>query len=237
MSRRRIPLAIWLFALPFVLLGLAAAVLAGWQVAQHLQSLSWNSVPATLETLGSANAARRSTSRIAGRYRYQFDGVEHVGDRLSFSLASDSNFDDWQEQVRNHVGAPGDTFEAWVDPHNPADSVALRAVRWGEVGLLLLSAVIFSGGGMALLGAAAQKGRSRAPGVSWPLIGCMWLIAPLGGMLAWLLWMDSMPWWAALALLPLLLAVQGTIAGVRQRIRLAAHGVQQAHHSGKNNEQ
>lgn len=231
---RRIPFVIWLFALPFVLLGMAATVLAGLQIVQHLQSLTWEAVPATLQEVrqethaypGAAGSLRQTTGRYAARYRYAYDGVEYEGARLSFSLASDNGFDDWQEQVREHVGAPGGTFEVWVDPANPSDSVALRAVRWSEVGLLTLAAMVLAGGGLALLGAAAQKGRTSAPGISWPLVCAMWAVAPFGLVVAWLLWMDDMPGWAALGLLPVLLAGNGTIAGVRQRIRSRAGDVQ-----------
>lgn len=239
---RRIPLAIWLFALPFVLLGLAAAVLAGAQIALHLQSLSWEAVPATLQAArqethaypGTPGALRQTTGRYAARYRYVVNGVEHEGERLSFSLAFDNGLDDWQEQVREHVGAPGDTFEIWVDPDNPAESVALRAVRWTEVGLLMLVALILAGSGLALLSAAARKGRAPAPGISWPLVCGAWAVAPFGLVVAWLLWMDSMPGWAVLGLLPVLLAGNGTIAGIRQRIRSRAGEVQEKNESREN---
>jgi excinuclease ABC subunit A len=122
----------------FSLLGLAAMLIAGWQIVSHLRAQPWEMQSAVLESLqtrdsprsGSSLSAR--TSRVEGRYRYQFAGREYVGERLSFSIVRSNGFDDWDEQLRETLGAEGGAINILVNPDNPAESVALADIRWAE---------------------------------------------------------------------------------------------------------
>jgi hypothetical protein len=77
---------------------------------------------------------------VEGRYRYQFAGREYVGERLSFSIVRSNGFDDWDEQLRETLGAEGGAINILVNPDNPAESVALADIRWAEFGAILLFA-------------------------------------------------------------------------------------------------
>ena len=189
----------------FSLFGLAALLIAGWQIVSHLRAQDWVAQPAVLESLQTSDSPRSGsslsarTSRLEGRYRYQFAGREYVGERLSFSIVRSSNLEDWDEQLRESLSAAGGTISILVNPHNPAESVVLAAIRWAEFGAALLFAAGMGGGGWLLLVMALADGRRPGIQTKTPLVVAvrgrtviiMWLLAPVFGTLAWLLWRDG----------------------------------------------
>lgn len=217
----------------FSLLGLAALLIAGWQIVSHLRAQSWVEHTAILESVQTSDSPRSGsslsarTSRLEGRYRYQFAGREYVSERLSFSIVRSSGLDDWDEQLRQSLGAAGGTISVLVNPGNPAESVALDAIRWAEVGATLLFAAGMGGGGWLLLVMALADG--RRPGIlakAAPVmvvrgrtVIIMWLLAPIFGTLAWLLWRDDHAIWAAVAAVQLLLTANASLAYLRQQRR------------------
>ena len=217
----------------FSLLGLAALLIAGWQLVSHLRAQHWVTQPAILESVQTSDSPRSGsslsarTSRLEGRYRYQFAGREYVGERLSFSIVRSNGLDDWDEQLRQSLGATGGTISVLVNPGNPAESVAQADIRWAEVGATLLFAAGMGGGGWLLLAMALADG--RRPGIlakTSPVIVVrgrtvilMWLLAPIFGTLAWLLWRDDHGIWAAVAAVQPLLAANASIAFLRQQRR------------------
>jgi len=217
----------------FSLLGLAALLIAGWQIVSHLRAQHWVEQAAVLESLQTRDSSRSGsslsarTSRMEGRYRYQFAGREYVGERLSFSIVRSSGFDDWDEQLRETLGAAGGTISILVNPDNPAESVAQAAIRWAEFGAILLFAAGMGGGGCLLLTIAWADGRrppllEKTPAViavRGRTVILMWLLAPVFGTLAWLLWRDGHGIWAGLATLQLLLAANASVAYLRQQLR------------------
>lgn len=206
-----------------VLVGLATFGAGVRHIVLHLQSLVWtptDAVMLSLEEVVSEAPRKRPTWRLEGSYRYEFGGQRYVGERISFSIVSAAGADDWDDRVRARLRGPGAPITVWVDPDDPARSVAVRDIRWIEVGAALLFGLMFSGGGAVLLRALRSKGgpppRTDEPiGVSWRAVTLMWLIAPCGLVLAWLLWRDDMPILAGCATLPLLLALNGTWRGLR----------------------
>ena len=189
------------------LLALAALTLALWQVAQSLRAEGWLAHPAELieqhASLAPSRSPRRDLTRQEGRYRYQWAGRDYIGERLSFSLARSSGFDDWDAELAEQLGAPGEHFMLWVNPDNPAESVVRRDIRWGEIGAALFFVGGFGGGGAALLAAARQRGPRQRPAVPPRVSGRTLLLMsgllPLFALFAWLLWRDGHPFWAALA--------------------------------------
>jgi hypothetical protein len=204
--------------------GLGLLALGGRQVALHLQSLSWQPVTATLRDLGGELAFRGSGpvpfeagSRLIGRYTYDWNGQVYEGARLSVSLGYTrrrSTADDWQERLSRHLGAPGDRITVWVNPRYPAQAVAFRDLRWLELG----SEVSF-GLFLTMIGMGIWQGRTATEPVdfSWRAVARTWVVGCLLGVLAPLLWLDGHPIWASITMLPLVVAVYGTIYGLRRR--------------------
>ena len=217
----------------FSLLGLAAMLIAGWQIVSHLRAQHWEMQSAVLESLQTRDSSRSGsslsarTSRVEGRYRYQFAGREYVGERLSFSIVRSNGFDDWDEQLRETLGAEGGAINILVNPDNPAESVALADIRWAEFGAILLFAAGMGGGGCLLLSIALTDGRrprllAKTPPVivvRGRTVILMWLLAPIFGTLAWLLWRDGHGIWAGVAAVQLLLAANASVAYLRQQLR------------------
>ncbi|WP_371323484.1 DUF3592 domain-containing protein [Dechloromonas sp. ZY10] len=195
------------------LLALAALILVLWQIGQSLRAERWIAHPAELieqhASIAPGIGLRRDLSRQAGRYRYQWAGREYYGEQLSFSFARSSNFDDWDAELAEQLGAPGESFMLWVNPNDPAESVVRRDIRWGEIGAALFLVAGFGGGGGVLLAAAGQRGprqrRAGPPRVNGRTLLLMSGLLPLFALFAWLLWRDNHPFWAVLAgLQPLL---------------------------------
>jgi hypothetical protein len=223
-KRRRDAGLFRLFFLPFLLIGIVLLCLAVWKVTEHLQAQAWQPVQATLLERGverekSASGSERigGTARLSGAFSYQWQGKRYKSDRLSFSTARTRSMgmdpDDWDARLDALLGAPGGTFTAWVNPSAPGDAVALRDLRWLEMGALI-------GFGLPLvwlttaLMFGADPHRSTAA-FSWRTVGVMWLVGLMLAVLCPLLWRDGHPVWAALAACPLMLALYGTVHGVR----------------------
>lgn len=217
---------IWVFFLPFLLIGLGLLVLAGMNVAKHLSALSWTPVQAVLlergvalEKNSSGGAKIGGTSRQTGKFSYRWNQQTYESTQLSFSAAMTRSVgmtpDDWDARLDAALGEPGGTFTAWVNPRNPGDAVALRDIRWLEVGLqviigllLVWTSAIFLFGG---------DPHAAAPAFSWRTVGVMWVVGSMLAVLVPLLWRDGHPVWAIVASLPLLLALYGTAHGLRMQ--------------------
>ena len=91
---------------------------------------------------------------MAVRYRYEWDGVTHTGQRAAIHERPD-NFGSFQKQLSLRLISAqraGTPVLVWVNPARPAESMADRSLRPGLVGLALGFAVLL--GGIALLGLA-----------------------------------------------------------------------------------
>lgn len=217
---------IWLIFVPVLAMSLWLLTLAGAMVVRHLASQSWQPVDATLIDLGTRREqlpggrgdAVIGTSRLTGRYTYALDGQTFTSDRISFSSmltrSIGGRFDDWNERLTAALGEPGGTITVWVNPDKPAEAVVLRDIRWSEMALLL-------GFGLMLLWASthflfATGTPVAAPQYSWRAVGVMWGIGASLAVLVPLLWRDGHPVWAVALAMPLLLAINGTLQGLRQ---------------------
>ncbi|WP_137938486.1 DUF3592 domain-containing protein [Chitinivorax sp. B] len=215
-----------LFALPFVMLGLAALIAALYPVVQHLRSLAWQPVPATVLSVSERNSAvqkigESTTYRIEGAFRYRWQQQERISHRLTFSLVRDDLDDGWREAVMGEIGPVGNTITAWINPNAPDEAVVIRAIRWNEVGFAMLGALMFGAGGVVLMVAAftpVRPGKAPSPQVVlWPLVLCLLATGPIWLVLVVLLIRDGHPIWAGVCLVPVALALNGVRVGLQQR--------------------
>lgn len=227
-GERRTRLIIWALFGPVMLIGLGALALASVLVARHIASLQWQPVQAVLlkrgvewETRpgGALRSSVRDTQRLSGRFAYEWQGRRHESTQVSFSLMKSSTqgmeLDGWDDKLDTYLGPEGGQLQVWVDPGDPANAVALRDIRWLEVGLLTGFGFIFTWAGWLFVsGVSGRDPRRDKPAFSWRTVITTGTFGLLPGVLAPLLWRDGHPVWAAAACLPLLLALHGTCHGI-----------------------
>lgn len=212
---------LFLLGIPFAILSLIALGLAFWQITSHVRALSWVEHPAVLQALSSEDAPSihmriRHPSRIEGSYIYSVDGRSYTGNRIAFSNVHVYGIDDWDEWVADKLGEPGNALTIWLNPNNPAESVALRDMRWSEFGACLIFAFGMGCGGVLFLngafarGGPSAKASAKPPRVKLKTVVIMWLLTPLFGMLVWLLWRDGHAVWAGVASLQILLTLNAS---------------------------
>jgi hypothetical protein len=225
-SRKRRPqgrksIMIWLFFLPFLLIGIALLALAATKVTQHLGAQAWQPVRAMLIERGvvnekNANGSDRigGAASISGAYTYEWQGKRYESRRLSFFSAKTRGMvpDDWDARLDAILGESGGSFDAWVNPRAPNEAVVLRDLRWFEIGVMV-------GVGLLLmwLSAAFLFGgdpHAATTGFSWRAVGVIWVVGSPLSALCPLLWRDEHSLWAGAAAVPLLLAMYGTLHGL-----------------------
>jgi len=128
-------------------------------------------------------------------------------------------------QLADRLGEPGSAIRIRVNSADPTESVAFAGIRWAEVGACLLFVFgMGSGGGFFLFAAFAKGPPRRLPKSCAPPVRVrgltvivLWLLTPLVGLLAWLLWRDGHPLWAAALALQWPLTLNASVAWLRQR--------------------
>lgn len=211
---------ITLFCLPFILLGLAALLVGFYPVGQHLRSLHWSPAAGHLLALddveGQQDIAESDVSRMEGSFSYEWQGRTLRSRQITFGLMRDNLDDGWREFVSERLGKPGQPITVWVNPAHPEEAVAIRDIRWIEVGLAFVGAFGFGAGGLALLWMNFRKHGPEKPAAerfSWPLVLGLLATSPVWLTLATLLWRDGRPVWALVSTLPVMVAVNGVRVG------------------------
>ena len=104
MARPKNPLAdtwpLLLIGTGFSAIALAALIIAALHLINHLRAQTWVEHPAVLESIGESHSPAAGqrlnserTTRLEGRYHYQWQGREITGERLSFSTIHAYNLD------------------------------------------------------------------------------------------------------------------------------------------------
>jgi hypothetical protein len=217
---------IWALFLPVLIGGLVLLTIAGRQVVQHVGTLAWEPVPAELLARGqeespytTASTRRPGNQRITGRYAYHWQGKRHEGTQVALSTVYSRSIgwtDDWETRLSRHLGEPGQSLQVWVNPQAPDKSVAFRDLRWAELGVEVGFGLMLTLIGWLFLSGWNQD--AKAAGFSWRVVATMAIVGSCLAVLTPLLWRDGHPVWAVIAAVPLLLAVNGTIAGLRQKL-------------------
>jgi hypothetical protein len=201
--------------------GLALLATAYWQVGRHLQSASWEQVPAVVLEMGDdyshdlRTGIRQWTRRFTGKLAYEYEGAKHVTEQLSFTQTRDRSLDDWWPGIRARLGQEGNVVSVWVNPRDPADAVFERGLRWTELAILLGFGSLLTFAGWHFLFGTPMGAAPATPGFSWRVVGGFAVTGALGLVLTPLLWRDGHPAWAVTSALPAVLALVGVYNGLR----------------------
>lgn len=145
-----------IMALCFIAVPLMAAwYLVGLPIQQWRLTQHWVEVPAIIEQvkLQEHRGTDGITFESTARYRYQFDGQDYVGDRVSLYGADDGT--SYHRVIVRELEAYRDNqqpFRCFVDPDSPNDALLYRDLRWGMYVMIGLIALLFSGVGCWMLG-------------------------------------------------------------------------------------
>jgi hypothetical protein len=144
-----------LFATPFAGVGLFVGYLAFSMLAEWVQVLGWQEVPARIhaaeliEHVGDDSV----TYNVQAQYEYRYRGDTYQGYRVSLTESAD-NVGSFHEDVYrelNRYRESGQTFRCYVNPDDPSEAILYRNLRWGLFGLELVFALVFGGVGFGLI--------------------------------------------------------------------------------------
>ncbi len=204
--------------------GIASMAYSFVGVVQHVRSLSWVQVNATLDDLYEqrqtdfySDDPRRPVSlgvsklsKFVARYHYVFQNKTYAGERLSFYNQKSYQLggDLWWQDIVGRVADNEGQFLLWVNPNQPSESVVVRDIRWFAVGAYFLFGLFL----FSFFGSLCFKDhidRHQGGQVSVPMLIVISVLGISCALLSPLLARDKHYVWATLALLPLLIAIHG----------------------------
>ncbi len=151
------------FGLIFFAAGMTVGVFGVKQLYGWIASGSWDQVPMTIISadLEVSHSDDSTTYEAVAEYRYQYNGQEFTGDRVSFASGSDnigSFHQDTHALLREYVN--GEPFLGYVNPEHPEKSVLIRKMRWGLFAFTMLFPILFGGIGFGIMAFTVVGGRS-----------------------------------------------------------------------------
>lgn len=169
-----------LFALPFALIGIAAAYLTFSLLFHFFEASSWVEVPAVIEQieLVSSSAKQGASVRIDGRFTYEFEGKSYAAATIDLARSSD-NLGSFQRDLfksLNQSKKTGAKVTAFVNPANPEQAVLNRELRLTLISGYLVFAILFGGTGIGLIAGSILSIRENriianleknSPGEGW----------------------------------------------------------------------
>ncbi|MCC5851024.1 MAG: DUF3592 domain-containing protein [Verrucomicrobia bacterium] len=149
----------WLvvFGLVFLLPGLGISWFLGINPMLKTQAAQdWARAPAevTSSRVRTHRGSDSTTYSIEIQYRYEWEGRTYDGDRYDFVGGSSSGRASKERVVREYP--EGRTFEAYVNPNNPSESVIDPSFRWFYLGMLAFGGVFFLVGAGTCVGGVVQ---------------------------------------------------------------------------------
>ena len=149
------------FGAIFVIAGMVPGYFAVSSLWEWVQARDWAPVPAQI--LEANIEYGEDTQRAIARYRYEYGGHRYEGSRVSFYGGSDNIGDFHYDSYRllsDHQNS-GKPFTIYVDPDNPAESVARRDLRPGLLAFMMLFPLVFGGAGSGVIAFAIYSSRSQ----------------------------------------------------------------------------
>lgn len=157
-----------LFALPFAIVGLVAAFLAGLMLWSWGEARDWREVTARIlqVQLESHTGDDSTTYEVVARYEYEFAGITYQGDRVGLGTGADNIGSFHQDAYREleDFRVQSRPFRCFVDPDNPSRAILYRDMRWGLFSFIGLFALLFGGVGFGLVILGFEGRRSLEEG-------------------------------------------------------------------------
>lgn len=146
---------LFLFALPFAVVGFVVAFMAGLRLWSWAEARDWQEVPARIleVELEEHTGDDSTTYEAVARYEYQFEGLTYQSDNVGLGTGADNigSFHEDKYRELELYRSQDRMFRCYVDPDNPSRSVLYREARWGLLSLMGLFALIFGGVGIGLM--------------------------------------------------------------------------------------
>lgn len=182
-----------LFGLPFLAAGLFVSWIYFVGFADWWRARNWVEMPCWIESaeLKEDDGGDSTTYKAVATYRYNYEGREYRGERVSLGKGSDNmgNFQrDAHAELAAHVAGPAASAEAdprqpgakpfrcFVNPRQPDESVLYRMFRWQMQAFMAVFALTFPavGAGLVAGGFLASRAikkdtelRAIHPGEPW----------------------------------------------------------------------
>lgn len=178
--RRRGSVFVTVFALVFIVAGLAAGIYFASSLFDWIAARSWEPVPATLHSVNldsRTDSEGTTTYRVEATYTYDWRGERFTGSRVD--LHGSDNLGDWHHRLHSRLQRAlraGEPVTAWVDPDDPSRAVLERGMRWGRLGFGMIFPAVFGGFGLLVIWAVRRGRREtvererlqrRDPGRPW----------------------------------------------------------------------
>lgn len=153
-----------LFALPFAVVGIVVAFMAGLMLWDWAEARNWQEVPARIlhVELETHQGDDSTTYEVVARYEYQFAGETYIGERVGFGSGADNigSFHHDKQSELESFKSQSRPFRCYVDPDHPSRSILYREMRWGLFTLMGLFGLVFGGVGIGLMVAGVWGKRS-----------------------------------------------------------------------------
>lgn len=146
---------LFLFALPFAVVGFVVAFMAGLRLWSWAEARDWREVPARIleVELEEHTGDGSTTYEAVARYEYQYEGTTYQGNDVGLGSGADNigSFHEDKYRELELYRSQDRMFRCYVDPDNPSRSILYREARWGLLSLMGLFALIFGGVGIGLM--------------------------------------------------------------------------------------
>ena len=146
---------LFLFALPFLGVGVWMGYSAGSNMADAWQMKQWVPVQGTLLRAGyeTHSGDDSYTYEAYAKYSYEFGGQHYTNDRAAIAGGAD-NIGDYQQNLGRYLSGVknrGETITVYVDPDEPSEAILDRSLRWGLIGFKSIFLFTFGGIGLGLI--------------------------------------------------------------------------------------
>lgn len=149
---------LFLFGLPFALVGLLMDLLLVRAGYEEVRSLTWKAVPCTILSaeLAEEKGSKSTNYRTKATYQYEVDGKSYTSHRVASVEAAD-NVGPYQKQIfaeLEQYRASGKPFRCYVNPFKAEEAILYHQGNWALISLQTLAGLLFSGVGFSIVAVA-----------------------------------------------------------------------------------
>lgn len=162
-----------------LVLGLASLSLLGWLLYRDLVPYVWDETQCRIlaSSIVEPASSREIEYGLEVKYVYEYDGREHVSERVGMSWTGDPDYRAVFELFRTY--REGAAATCYVDPSDPARAVLIHHVQWFVAPLMLIPILMIFGGVLGMRSPRRTRGRRGGRIVGLLFFGLMFLIPGL----------------------------------------------------------